>query len=69
MAVRSRHGILCLLFALRFHDHTTQQSSDVRLANRFKAYSPRFDYLPLRTVRMSGPLMTEGVETVDVTGT
>jgi predicted transcriptional regulator of viral defense system len=29
VAARSEHGVLCLLFALRFRDLTTQQSSEV----------------------------------------
>jgi predicted transcriptional regulator of viral defense system len=61
--------VLCLLSALRFHDLTTQQSSDVWLAIPHKAHAPRFDYPPLRIVRMSGASMSEGVETVDVAGT
>ncbi|MFC5551795.1 type IV toxin-antitoxin system AbiEi family antitoxin domain-containing protein [Massilia aerilata] len=69
VAARSENGVLCLLSALRFHDLTTQQSSDVWLAIPHKAHAPRFDYPPLRIVRMSGLSMTEGVETVDVTGT
>jgi predicted transcriptional regulator of viral defense system len=32
VAARSENGVLCLLSALRFHDLTTQQSSDVWLA-------------------------------------
>ena len=69
VAARSENGVLCLLSALRFHDLTTQQSSDVWLAVPHKAHAPRFDYPPLRVIRMSGPAMTEGVETVDVAGT
>jgi len=69
VAVRSDSGVLCLLSALRFHDLTKQQSSDVWLAIPHKAHAPRFDYPPLRVIRMSGPALTEGVETVDVAGT
>lgn len=69
VAARSEHGVLCLLSALRFHDLTTQQSSEVWLAIPHKAHAPRFDYPPLRVIRMSGPAMTEGMETVDVAGT
>jgi predicted transcriptional regulator of viral defense system len=69
VAARSESGVLCLLSALRFHDLTTQQSSDVWLAIPHKAHAPRFDYPPLRVIRMSGPAMTEGVESVDVAGT
>lgn len=69
VAARSESGVLCLLSALRFHDLTTQQSSDVWLAIPHKAHAPRFDYPLLRVIRMSGPALTEGVETVDVAGT
>jgi predicted transcriptional regulator of viral defense system len=69
VAARSESGVLRLLSALRFHDLTTQQSSDVWLAIPHKAHAPRFDYPSLRVIRMSGPAMAEGVETVDVAGT
>jgi predicted transcriptional regulator of viral defense system len=68
VAARSESGVLCLLSALRFHDLTTQQSSDIWLAIPHKARAPRFDYPPLRIIRMSGLAMTEGVEIVDVGG-
>ena len=68
VAARSPSGVLCLLSALRFHDLTTQQSSDVWLAIPHKARAPRFDYPPLRVVRMSGLAMTEGVEIADLAG-
>jgi len=69
VAARSESGVLCLVSALRFHDLTTQQSSDVWLAIPHKDHAPRFDYPPLRVIRMSGPAMTEGIEIVDVGGT
>jgi len=68
VATRSATGVLCLLSALRFHDLTTQQSSDVWLAIPHKARAPHFDYPPLRVIRMSGLAMTEGVEIADVAG-
>jgi predicted transcriptional regulator of viral defense system len=68
VAARSESGVLCLLSALRFHDLTTQQSSDIWLAIPHKARAPRFDYPPLRIIRMSGGAMTEGVEIVDIGG-
>jgi predicted transcriptional regulator of viral defense system len=58
VAARSESGVLCLLSALRFHDLTTQQSSEVWLAIPHKAHAPRYDYPPLRVIRMSGPAMT-----------
>jgi predicted transcriptional regulator of viral defense system len=60
--------VVCLLSALRFHDLTTQQSSDIWLAISHKARAPRFDYPPLRIISMSGLAMTEGVEIADVGG-
>ena len=54
VAARSESGVLCLLSALRFHDLTTQQSSDIWLAIPHKACAPRFNYPPLRITRMSG---------------
>jgi len=68
VAARSESGVLCLLSALRFHDLTTQQSSDIWLAIPHKARAPRFHYPPLRIIRMSGLAMTEGVEIADVGG-
>jgi predicted transcriptional regulator of viral defense system len=68
VAARSESGVLCLLSALRFHDLTTQQSSDIWLAIPHKARALRFDYPPLRIIRMSGLAMTEGVEIADVGG-
>ncbi|MGH8854761.1 MAG: type IV toxin-antitoxin system AbiEi family antitoxin domain-containing protein [Telluria sp.] len=68
VATRSESGVLCLLSALRFHDLTTQQSSEIWLAIPHKARAPRFDYPPLRVVRMSGPAMTEGIEIADLAG-
>jgi predicted transcriptional regulator of viral defense system len=69
VAAKSAHGVICLISALRFHDLTTQQSSDIWLAIPHKAHAPRIDYPPLRIVRMSGEAMTQGVELVDVAGT
>lgn len=69
VAARSKSGVLCLLSALRFHELTTQQSSDIWLAIPHKAHAPRFDYPPLRIVRMSGEAMKQGVDEVDVAGT
>jgi len=66
VATRSESGVLCLLSALRFHDLTTQQSSEIWLAIPHKARAPRLDYPPLRIIRMSGLAMTEGVDIADV---
>jgi predicted transcriptional regulator of viral defense system len=69
VAARSKIGVLCLVSALRFHELTTQQSSEIWLAIPHKAHAPRFDYPPLRIVRMSGDALTQGIDEVDVAGT
>lgn len=68
VAARSENGVLCLISALRFHDLTTQQSSDIWLAIPHKAHAPRFEYPPVRLIRMSGASMSEGVEKVELAG-
>ena len=61
--------MICLISALRFHELTTQQSSEVWLAIPHKAHPPKIDYPSLRIVHMSGDAMDQGVETVIVAGT
>lgn len=69
VATRSAHGVICLISALRFHELTTQQSSEIWLAIPHKAHPPQMDYPPLHIVRMSGEAMTQGIHVVDVAGT
>ncbi|MES3022919.1 MAG: type IV toxin-antitoxin system AbiEi family antitoxin domain-containing protein [Pseudomonadota bacterium] len=69
VSARSSTGIICLISALRFHELTTQQSSEIWLAVPHKAHAPRVDFPPLRIIRMSGDAMTQGVNEVDVAGT
>jgi predicted transcriptional regulator of viral defense system len=69
VAARSKTGVLCLISALRFHELTTQQSSEIWLAIPHKAHAPRIAYPPLRIVRMSGEAMTQGIDEIDVAGT
>ena len=68
IALRSPHGVFCLLTALRFHQLTTQSPHEVWLAIPNKARPPRLDYPPLRVVRFSGLALTEGVEAHVVDG-
>ncbi len=68
VAVRVPQGTVCLLSALRFHDLTTQAPFEIWLALPPKARIPRTAGLPLRTVRFSGPALTEGVEQHEVEG-
>jgi predicted transcriptional regulator of viral defense system len=69
VSAKSSIGVICLISALRFHELTTQQSSDIWLAIPHKAHAPRIDYPPLRIVRMSGEAMTQGIHEHDVAGT
>jgi predicted transcriptional regulator of viral defense system len=61
-ATRIPHGVVCLLSALRFHDLTTQNPSEVWLAIDRKARAPVQHELPLRIVRFSGRARIEGIE-------
>lgn len=68
IAIRSQHGVFCLLTALRFHELTTQAPHEVWLAIPNKAHAPKPDYPPLRILRFSGAALTEGVEEHSVDG-
>ncbi len=59
---RVPNGVVCLLSALRFHNLGTQSPFQIWLAIHPKAYLPRVDYPPLRIVRFSGAVQTEGIE-------
>jgi len=67
-AKRMSHGVVCLLSALRFHELTTQNPSEIWLTIGWKARAPKKDILPLRIVRMSGKSLTEGVEQHQIEG-
>ena len=67
-AKRVDTGVICLLSALQFHDLTTQNPHDVWMAIGHKDRAPSVDAVNLRTVRMSGPARTEGIETHDIEG-
>lgn len=69
VAARSAQGVMCLISALRVHELTTQQSSDIWLAIPHKSHQPKLDYPPLHIVRMSGEAMTQGIDVVDVAST
>jgi len=68
VAAKSSQGVICLISALRFHELTTQQSSEIWLAIPHKAHPPKMAYPPLHIVHMSGEAMTQGIEVVDVSG-
>jgi hypothetical protein len=59
---------VCLLSALRFHDLTTQNPSEVWLAIDRKARTPAERELPLRIVRFSGKARLKGIEEHEIDG-
>jgi predicted transcriptional regulator of viral defense system len=61
-------GIVCLLSALRYHGLTTQAPPEVWLAIDVHAWKPKNTPFPVRTVYLSGPALTEGVETHKIDG-
>jgi predicted transcriptional regulator of viral defense system len=60
-AARIPEGVVCLLSALRFYGLTTIVPMDVWLAVPPGAKSSRPEWPPIRTIRMSGYAMGEGV--------
>lgn len=59
---RVPHGVVCLLSALQFHNLGTQSPHQVWMAIHPKKGVPRIEYPPLRIVRFSGLVLSEGVE-------
>ena len=68
VSARVPHGVVCLLSALRFHELTTQNPSEVWLAIDRKARAPAERELPLRIVRFSGKARLKGIEEHDIDG-
>lgn len=62
VALRVPQGVICLLSALRVHGIGTQAPFEVWLAIENRASVPRLDQPTVRPVRMSGAVLTEGVE-------
>ena len=62
MAKRVAHATVCLLSALVFHEITTQSPASVWIALHKGARTPVLTSPSLRIVRLSGPLLTEGIE-------
>ncbi|HTD62247.1 MAG TPA: type IV toxin-antitoxin system AbiEi family antitoxin domain-containing protein [Gemmatimonadaceae bacterium] len=67
--IRIPHGVVCLLSALRFHDLTTQNPTEIWLAIDHHARTPRVPEIPLRIVRFSGAALTAGVAVHKIDGT
>jgi len=62
VAARLPQGVLCLLSALQFHDIGTQSPSEVWLALPRGTWEPKFDWPPVRFIRLSGPALTALVQ-------
>ena len=68
VAKRVPDAVFCLLSALAFHDLTTQNPASVWIALPKGARSRAISSPSLRTVRLSGPSLTEGIERHKVEG-
>lgn len=68
VARRVPKAVFCLLTALRFHGLGTQHPREVWLAVDRRAGIPRVDFTPVRTVRVSGPVLASGIEEHDIDG-
>lgn len=67
-AVKVPHGVLCLLSALRFHDLTTQNPSEVWLAIESKMRMPKIETVPVRIFRFAPKVFDAGIETHRIEG-
>ncbi len=68
VALRVPRGVVCLLSSLRVHGIGTQAPFEVWIAIPHHSPTPRLDQPTLRTVRMSGPALTEGIESIVIDG-
>ncbi|MCY1163822.1 Transcriptional regulator, AbiEi antitoxin [compost metagenome] len=68
VALRVPRGVICLLSALRIHGLGTQAPHQVWLAIPQNSPTPRVERPVLRPVRMSGPSLTEGIESTLIDG-
>lgn len=68
VAKRVPKGVFCLLTALRFHGLGTQNPREVWLAVDRRGGMPRVDFTPVRTIRISGAALTDGIEAHGVEG-
>ncbi|KAB2764235.1 type IV toxin-antitoxin system AbiEi family antitoxin domain-containing protein [Brucella anthropi] len=67
-AKRIPKGVACLVSALAFHGLTDQLPRQLWLAVGQKDWSPKPEGTPIRLVRFTNRLLTEGVETHPVEG-
>lgn len=67
-AKRVTKGVVCLVSALAFHQLTDQLPRQVWIAIGQKDWAPKADGAPVRLVRFTNRLLTEGVESHTVEG-
>ncbi|MBX5086724.1 transcriptional regulator [Rhizobium lentis] len=67
-AKRVPKGVVCLVSALAFHELTDQLPRQVWIAIGQKDWAPRADGAPVRLVRFTDRLLTDGVESHTVEG-
>lgn len=67
-AKRVPKGVICLVSALAFHQLTDQLPKHVWMAIGQKDWAPKVDGVPVRLVRFTDRLLTEGVESHKIGG-
>jgi predicted transcriptional regulator of viral defense system len=68
VAKQAPRSIVCLLSALRYHELTTQQPSEVWVAIGNKSWVPTLDSVKLRIIRFTGEALKAGVESHEIEG-
>lgn len=62
VALRVPNGVICLIFALAFHNLTTQIPHKVWMAIKRGAHRPKIDYPPVSIHQFSGKSFSSGVD-------
>jgi len=68
VAARVPRGVLCLLSALRFHELTTQNPSEIWLAIERGQRVPKVENVPVRVFRFAVKVYEAGIETHQIEG-
>lgn len=68
VALRAPRAVICLVSALAYHDATDEIPHEVHIALPRGMNVPRIDHPPVRAFHLSGPSLTEGIETAELDG-
>ena len=68
VAMRVPNAVVCLVSALAYHDLTSEIPHEVHIALPRGTKTPRLGHPPLRVFRLSGPVLTEGIQMVRIDG-